>query len=204
MRIKLYSDVNNPEELERISFLLKEGAVMIYPTDTGYALGCSAADNRAIERICAIKKIKNPEKSRFSIICYDMSEISRFARFDNKTFKLMKSILPAPVTFILPGSNLLPKVFRKRKTLGVRMPDNNIDVSIVKSLGFPIMTSSLPLEEGEDIAYATNPELIEEKWGSTVDFVIDGGEIPHTMTTIVDCTSAKPEIVRQGIAEVDL
>lgn len=204
MIVKLYSGYNPPKLLSEIASSLRDGAVMIYPTDTGYALGCCAMSSHAIQRICELKRIE-AERSHFSIICYDLSEISKYARFDNSVFKLMKRTLPSAVTFILPGSNLLPKIFRKRKTLGIRMPNCDIDMSLVEALGMPLITSSLPMPEDEDdAAYLSDPELIAEKWENKVDLIIDGGVIPRAESTIVDCTGSAPEITRQGITNVDL
>lgn len=194
---KLYAHDNDPCILQRISDILNGGGVVIYPTDSVYAIGCHALKSNAIERICEIKGI-DPSKSRFSIICYDLSEVSKYARMDNVAFKLMKRNLPGPFTFILEASNKLPKIFRNRKTLGIRMPSNTIISEISGFLGAPIMTTSLPLSYDEDPEYETDPELINERFGSLVDLVIDGGVGETLPSTIVDCTNGGYSIVRQG------
>lgn len=199
MFAKLYSHDNDPKLLRRITGILDNGGIMIYPTDSAYAIGCNALKPRAVDKICELKNT-DPAKSLFSVVCYDMSEISRYARFDNRVFKLMKRNLPGAFTFILEGSNLLPKVFRNRKTLGIRMPANPIVLELAKNLEAPIMTSTLPLNDGCELEYTTDPELIRERWCDKVDIIIDGGVVPHEETTIVDCTGDEIEIVRQGKA----
>lgn len=194
---KLYVHDNNPEVLQGIVDLFNQGGVVIYPTDSVYAIGCHALKPNAIERICEIKGI-NPLKSRFSIICYDLSTISRYARMDNRAFKLMKHNLPGPFTFILEGSNKLPKIFRNRKTIGVRMPDNPIISEIAKILDAPIMTTSLPVVDDDDPEYETTPELIDERFGAKVDLIIDGGIGETQLSTVVDCTGTDITIIRQG------
>lgn len=197
MLVKLYGRDNAPETLRRITDVLENGGIIIYPTDTRYAVGCHALKERAIERICRLKGI-DPRKNRLSIICYDISSISTYAKVDNRVFKLMKRNLPGPFTFILEGTSRLPKIFRSRREVGIRMPDNPVIREISLMLDAPVMTTSLPLIPGEDIEYSTDPELIEEKWGSQVDLVVDGGIGGTTGSTIVDCTSQEIEIVRQG------
>ena len=198
MLVKLYEKDNDPAALQKVAEVLEEGGIVIYPTDTMYAIGCHAMKERAVERICRIKGI-DPKKNRLSIICYDLSEISRFARMDNSTFKLMKKNLPGPFTFILEGTSKLPKIFRSRKEVGVRMPGHPVIQEIAKALGAPIMTASIPYNnEEEDPGYASEPELIDEKWGGIVDMVIDGGPGSMDFSTVVDCTVPDFEIVRQG------
>lgn len=197
MLVKLYGRDNAPETLRRITDVLENGGIIIYPTDTRYAVGCHALKERAIERICRLKGI-DPRKNRLSIICYDISSISTYAKVDNRVFKLMKRNLPGPFTFILEGTSRLPKIFRSRREVGIRMPDNPVIREISLMLDAPVMTTSLPSIPGEDIEYSTDPELIEEKWGSQVDLVVDGGIGGTTGSTIVDCTSQEIEIVRQG------
>ena len=201
MLLKLYEKGNNPRDLKRVVDVLNDGGVIVYPTDSRYALACHGLKERAIERICRLKHI-DPAKSRLAIVCYDLSSISEYAKVDNSTFKLMKRNLPGPFTFILNGTTRLPKIFRNRRQVGIRMPDNAIVREVARLLNAPIMTSTLPLDEGEDEEYITVPELIEEKFGDQVDIVIDGGVGGTIGTTIVDCTGEEPEIVRQGIGEL--
>lgn len=201
MLTKLYDSNNSPEKIQEIVNILNDGGIIIYPTDTVYAIGCHGLKERAIEQICAIKGI-DPRKNNLSLICYDLSSISEYAKMSNVVFKIMKANLPGPFTFILNGTNKLPKIFRNRREVGIRMPDNNIISEIAKHLEFPIMTTSLPLGENEDTEYVTNPELIHEKFGSQVDLVIDGGIGNIKPSTIVDCTGEYIDIVRQGEAEL--
>ena len=197
MLLKLYNKNNNPADLQRVVDLLNDGGLIIYPTDTMYAIGCHGLKERAIERICRLKDI-DPKKNNLSIICYDLSSISEYAKVDNATFKLMKRNLPGPFTFILNGTTRLPKIFRNRKEVGIRMPDNPIIREIARLLDAPIMTTTLPHDEDEDIEYVTDPELIDEKWGETVDLIIDGGIGNMEGSTVVDCTQGEAEIIRQG------
>ena len=161
MLIKLYEKNNSPKDLARIVEVLEDGGIIIYPTDTMYAIGCHALKERAIERICKLKGI-DPRKNSLSIICYDLSNISEYAKVDNNTFKLMKRNLPGPFTFILNTGSRLPKIFKNRKEVGIRIPDHEAIREICQLLDAPILTTTLPLEDGEDIEYITTPELIEE------------------------------------------
>ncbi len=201
MILKLYNRNNNPRILQRVIDLLNNGGLLIYPTDTTYAIGCHALKERAIERICRLKGI-NPEKNNLAIICYDLSNISEYAKIENHTFKLMKRNLPGPFTFILPTGNRLPKIFRNRKEVGIRIPDNDIIREICRLLEAPILTTTLPYQKDEDIEYLTNPELIDEKFGHIVDLVIDGGIGGFELSTVVDCTTSEPEIIRDGKGEL--
>ncbi len=194
---KFYSKNNDPYEIQHVADILNEGGIIIYPTDTMYAIGCHALKERPIERICKLKNI-DPRKHNLSIICYDLSNISEYARVDNTTFKLMKRNLPGPFTFILNADSRLPKIFRNRKEVGIRVPDNNIIREICKALDAPILTTTLPLRQGEDIEYITDPELIDEKFGEEVDLVIDGGPGGIEPSTVINCCEGDPEIVRQG------
>lgn len=203
MLLKLYDKNNNPHDLQRIVDLLQEGGLLIYPTDTTYAIGCHALKERAVERICRIKGI-DPGKNRLAIICYDLSNISEYAKVDNNTFKLMKRNLPGAFTFILPTGSRLPKIFRNRKEVGIRVPDNPIIREICRMLDAPILTTTLPHDEEEDIEYVTDPELIDEKFGRQVDLIIDGGIGGYEGSTVVDCTRDEPGIVRQGKGELIL
>lgn len=194
---KFYSKNNDPYVIQHVADILNEGGIIIYPTDTMYAIGCHALKERPIERICKLKNI-DPRKHNLSIICYDLSNISEYARVDNTTFKLMKRNLPGPFTFILNADSRLPKIFRNRKEVGIRVPDNNIIREICKALDAPILTTTLPLRPGEDIEYITDPELIDEKFGEEVDLVIDGGPGGIEPSTVINCCEGDPEIVRQG------
>ncbi len=202
MLLKLYDQNTNPKDLQEVIKILNDGGIIIYPTDTMYGIGCHGLKERAIERICQIKGI-DPRKNNLSIICYDLSSISEYAKVNNSVFKLMKRNLPGPFTFILNGTTRLPKIFRNRKEVGIRMPDNNIIREIARLLDAPIMTTTLPLGPKDDIGYATNPELMDEKFGDLVDLVIDGGIGGVELSTIVNCTGSEPEIIRQGKGILD-
>lgn len=197
MILKLYKDGNAPKTIQRVVDVLDKGGVIIYPTDSMYAIGCHALKQNAVERVCRLKKI-NPLKNHLSIICYDLSSMSRYVRVDNRTFKLLRRNLPGPFTFILEGTSKLPKIFRNRRSLGIRMPDNAIVREIAALLGAPIMTASLPLNENEDPEYNTNPELIAERFENWVDLIIDGGEGSLEQTTVVDCSDSHYVLLRQG------
>lgn len=197
MLLKLYGKNDRSADLQQVADLLDDSGIIICPTDTMYAFCCHAMKERAVERICRLKGIDS-KKSNLSIVCYDISGISRYAKVDNTVFKLMKRNLPGPFTFILQGSSRLPKIFRNRKEIGVRMPSNPIIQEITRLIGSPLMVSTLPLDESEDNAYVTDPELIDEKWGRTVDLVIDGGTGGLEGSTVVDCTTPSIEIIRQG------
>lgn len=202
MLVKLYEENPNPKEIDKIVKVLQDGGLIVYPTDTVYAIGCDALNVRAVEKICRMKDI-NPEKSNLSIICYDLSNISEYARVDNNTFKLMKKNLPGPFTFILNTTSSLPKIYKNKKTVGIRIPDNNIIRELVHTLGNPIMTTSVK-DDDEVIEYTTDPELIYERYQDFVDIVIDGGYGGIEASTIVDCTGDEPEIMRQGKGELIL
>ena len=203
MLLKLYNENNNPDDIDEVVDMLRDGALIIYPTDTRYAIGCDALNTHAVENICRIKQI-DPRKNNLSVICYDLSNISEYAKVDNTTFKLMKRYLPGAFTFILQGTTNLPKIFRNRKEIGIRMPDNNICREICRALDAPILTTTVPLGEKEDPEYATNPELMEEKWSNDVDLVIDGGIGDLEESTVINCISGKAELVRQGKGFIDL
>lgn len=197
MILKLYPKNNRPEDLQRVVDLLNDGGILIYPTDTVYAIGCHALKERPIERICKLKNI-DPRKHNLSIICYDLSNISEYAQVSNATFKLMKRNLPGPFTFILNANSRLPKIFRNRKEVGIRVPDHPIIREICRLLDAPILTTTLPLEKNEDIEYITEPELIDEKFGSVTDLIIDGGTGGIEPSTVINCCEDVPEIVREG------
>lgn len=196
MLLKLYDKNTNPKDIEKIVDVLHDGGLIIYPTDTVYAIGCDALNVRAVEKICKLKGI-NPAKNNLSIICYDLSNISEYAKVDNHTFKLMRKNLPGPFTFILNTTSLLPKIYKDRKTVGIRVPDNNIIREIVRVLGNPVLTTSIK-DDDEIIEYSTDPELIYEKYSKLVEIVIDGGCGGVDASTIVDCVGFEPAITRQG------
>ncbi len=196
MLLRLYNENPNPREIEKVVSVLRDGGIVIYPTDTLYGIGCDALNVRAVEKICELKGI-NPQKSNLSIICNDLSIISEYARVSTPVFKLMKRNLPGPFTFILPTTSSLPKIYKNKKTVGIRVPDNNIIREIVAQLGNPVLSTSVK-DDNDEIEYTTDPELIHEKWGETAEIVIDGGSGGIDPSTIVDCTSDEPEIIRQG------
>lgn len=198
---KLYERNNSPRDMAEIIQLLNDGGVLIYPTDTVYAIGCHALKERAVERICKLKGI-DPQKKDLSIICHDMKQISEYAKVNNEAFKLMKQNIPGPFTFVLPTNNRLPKIFRGRKEVGIRVPDNNIVCEICRLLEAPLMTTSLPYDETDDIEYLTTPELIEEKWGEKVDMIINGGIGGITPGTVVSLMDGEVEILRQGPSDL--
>lgn len=204
MLLKLYENNPDPRQIHKIVDLLEQGGVIIYPTDTVYGLGCDITKARAVERVARIKGIK-PEKAKFSFICSDLSHLSDYARHvDNTTFKLMKSCLPGPYTFILNASNQVPKsIKQQRKTVGIRIPANNIILEIVRKLGHPILTTSLK-EDDQILEYPTDPELIHEEYRDLVDLVIDGGYGGMVPSTVIDCSGEEPTLIREGLGVVDL
>lgn len=199
----------NPQEkkIKEVAECLKDGGLIIYPTDTVYGIGCDIFNARAIERICIIKGVK-PEKATFSFVCHDLSHLSDFTLpFDKQVYKLMNKHLPGPYTFILNAANTVPKLLRsKRKTVGIRVPDNKIAQAIVKALGNPILSASLKYNiDAEDVLeYPTDPEEIFAQYGQLVDMVIDGGFGNNTPSTVIDCAGAEIEIIRQGLGELEL
>ena len=197
MLVKIYPDNPNLREIDKVVSVLRDGGIVIYPTDTLYGIGCDALNVRAVERICALKGI-NPEKSNLSIICHDLGNISEYAKIDTPVFKLMRKNLPGPFTFILNTTSSLPKIYKKKKTVGIRVPDNDIVRTLVEQLGSPILNMTVKNEDDEEIEFSTDPELIHEKWGNIADIVIDGGIGGIDPSTVVDCTSDEPEIIRQG------
>lgn len=196
MLVKIYPENPNSKEIDRVTNILKEGGIIIYPTDTVYAIGCDALNVRAVERICRIKNI-NPQKANLSIICYDLSNLSQYVKVNNSHFKLMKKNLPGPFTFILPTNSNLPKIYKNRKTVGIRVPDNNIIREIVRVLGNPVLTTSIR-DEDEILEYSTDPELIAEKYKNEVNLIIDGGYGGIEASTIIDCSNENPVIIREG------
>ena len=200
--IKLYQENPEQRKIQEIVKVLRNGGVIIYPTDTVYGIGCDFFNAKAVQRVCQIKNIK-PQS--LSFICYDLSEISEYVRsLNTPTFKVMKKALPGPFTFILNSSSKVPKVLgAKRKTVGIRVPDNNIPRNIVQELGNPIITTSIH-DEDEIIEYSTDPELIYEKYQNQVDLVIDGGYGGNVPSTVVNCADDDFEVVREGLGDLDL
>lgn len=202
MLVKIYPENPNPREIAKVVKALQDGELIVYPTDTVYAIGCDALNVRAVERICRMKGV-NPQKSNLSIICSDLSNLSEYAKVNNATFKLMKKNLPGPFTFILPTSSELPKIYKNRKEVGIRVPDNNIVRTLVSELGNPLLTMSVHEEDDELIEYSTDPELIHEKYANQVSIVIDGGMGGIEPSTVVDCTDDEFEVIRQGKGELN-
>ena len=200
MYIKIYPENPNQREINKVAEVLREGGLVIYPTDTVYAMGCDAMNVRAVEKICHLKGI-DLRKSKLSIICYDLSNIREYAKVSNTIFKLMRKNLPGPFTFILPTGNDLPKIYKNKKEVGIRVPDNNIIRQLVNELGNPIMTTSVH-DDDEVMEYTTDPELIYEKYADKVNIVIDGGYGSAEPSTVVDCTTDDFEIIRQGKGEL--
>ncbi|MCD7963173.1 MAG: threonylcarbamoyl-AMP synthase [Rikenellaceae bacterium] len=199
MKIKIYPKNPDLKAVRNVVDILENDGVIIYPTDTVYALGCSLKSPKAIEKI---KSIKGKKQTDMSIICPDISSISKYAKFDTPTFKLLKQNFPGPFTFILKATNKIPdKFLEKRKNIGIRMPENEIVLSIVQTLDYPLVTTSVK-DDDQIIEYTTDPELIEEKYSSSVDIIVDGGYGNNEPSTIVDCTGDEPEIIRQGIGEL--
>ena len=201
--IKIYEDKPNVAAIAKVVKVLRDGGLVIYPTDTVYGLGCDITNSRALEKIAKIKGIKL-EKANWSFICHDLSNLSDYVRqIDTATFKILKRALPGPYTFILPGNNNLPKEFKKKTTVGIRVPDNNIILEMVRQLGNPIVSTSIR-DDDDVIEYTTDPELIFEKWQNLVDVVIDGGYGDNIGSTIVDLSDYEPVVVREGKGSLDI
>lgn len=195
--IKLYEDHIDQKKLAHITDVLKRGGLVIYPTDTVYGLGCDIHNKKALERLAMIKGIKLA-KADFSFICSDLRNLSdHVSQIETSTFKILKRSLPGPYTFILPGSSNLPVAFKKKKTVGIRVPDNPIALALVSALGNPIVSTSIK-DEDEVIEYTTDPELIFEKWQNKVDIIIDGGYGGNEASTIIDLTNREPILIREG------
>ena len=201
--IKIYEDKPNEAAIAKVVKVLRDGGLVIYPTDTVYGLGCDITNSRALEKIAKIKGIKL-EKANWSFICHDLSNLSDYVRqIDTATFKILKRALPGPYTFILPGNNNLPKEFKKKTTVGIRVPDNNIILELVRQLGNPIVSTSIR-DDDDVIEYTTDPELIFEKWQNLVDVVIDGGYGDNQPSTIIDLSGPEPVILREGKGDIDI
>ncbi|PKP45721.1 MAG: threonylcarbamoyl-AMP synthase [Bacteroidetes bacterium HGW-Bacteroidetes-11] len=202
MLLRIYPENPSSRQIRTVVECLLDGGVIIYPTDTVYGMGCDIFKSKAIERIAQIKGIK-AEKANFSFICSDLSQLSDYTRpITNDVFKLMKKNLPGPFTFILNASNSVPKLIQsKKKTVGIRIPGNNIPLEIVNELGHPIMSTSIH-DDDEILEYTTDPELIYEKYKDLVDIVIDGGFGDNEASTIIDCTGIEPLIIREGKGEL--
>lgn len=198
--IKIYEENPNPKEISRVVDIVRRGGLIIYPSDTVYALGCDISNNKALEHVARLKGVKL-DKANFAFVCADLSNLSDYVRqISSPTFKILKKCLPGPFTFILPGNNNLPSVFRKKKEVGIRVPDNQIVQAIVRELGNPIVSTSIK-DEDEVIEYTTDPELILEKWGHLVDVIVDGGYGGNIPSTVVDLTGDEPIVVREGKGE---
>jgi tRNA threonylcarbamoyl adenosine modification protein (Sua5/YciO/YrdC/YwlC family) len=202
MIIKIYPENPNPKQIEKVVEILRNGGIIVYPTDSVYGMGCDIHNHKTVEKIAKIRGIK-PDKARFSIICHDLSQISAYSKpINNSVFKLMKKNLPGPFTFILNANSKVPSLFlNNKKTIGIRIPNNSIILEIVREFGSPILTTSVH-DEDELVEYTTDPELIHENYNELVDLVIDGGYGQNIASTVVDCTDSEPFIVRQGIGEL--
>ena len=202
--IKIYEDKPNEAAIAKVVKVLKDGGLVIYPTDTVYGLGCDITNTKALERIAKIKGLKL-EKANFSFICYDLSNLSDYVKqIDTATFKILKRALPGPYTFILPGNSTnLPKEFKKKTTVGIRIPDNHIILELVRVLGNPIVSTSI-YDEDAVLEYSTDPELIFEKWQNLVDLVIDGGYGNNLASTIIDLSNGEPVVIREGKGSLDI
>ncbi|HCE56226.1 MAG TPA: threonylcarbamoyl-AMP synthase [Prolixibacteraceae bacterium] len=197
MLVKLFNDNPNQREVLKIVEVLRNGGLIIYPTDTIYGLGCDITNTKAVEKVARIKGVK-ADKNNFSFICSDLSHLADYTKpIPNPVFKLMKKNLPGAFTFILEANNNLPKYFKGKKTVGIRVPDNNIIREIIRELGNPILSTSIK-DDDEILEYTTDPELIYEKYGEIADVVIDGGYGEIVPSTIVDCTGDEVVIVREG------
>jgi tRNA threonylcarbamoyl adenosine modification protein (Sua5/YciO/YrdC/YwlC family) len=198
--IKIYENKPSEAAIQKVVAVLRNGGLVIYPTDTVYGLGCDITNSKALERIARIKGVKL-EKANFSFVCHDLSNLSDYVKqIDTPTFKILKHHLPGPYTFILPGNNSLPKEFKKKTTVGIRVPANAIALEIVKQLGNPIVSTSIH-DDDAVLEYSTDPELIFEKWQNLVDIVIDGGYGDNMGSTIVDLSGHEPILIRAGKGE---
>ena len=202
MLIRIFPENPNPKHIRQVVDCLRDGGVIIYPTDTIYGIGCDISNPRAVERVKQIKGIKG-DKVNLSFICHDLSQLSDYAKpISNPVYKMMRAVLPGPYTFILEANNNVPKIFKnKKKTVGIRVPDCSITRAIVEELGNPIMSTSVH-DDDEVIEYTTDPELIHEKYNQLVDLVIDAGYGDNQPSTILDCTSGEVEVIREGKGKI--
>ncbi len=201
--IKIYEENPNPKAIKKVVEVLKRGGLIIYPTDTVYGLGCDINNVRALQRLAQIKGVKL-EKANFSFICQDLSHLSDYVKqIDNSTFKVLKRALPGPYTFILSGARTLPSVFKKKKTVGIRVPGNSIVLDIVKELGNPIVSISIR-DKDEIVEYTTDPELIYDNWKNQVDLIIDGGFGGNIPSTIIDFSVDEPLVIREGKGSLEI
>jgi tRNA threonylcarbamoyl adenosine modification protein (Sua5/YciO/YrdC/YwlC family) len=199
MVLHIHPEDPQPRLIKQVVEALQRGGIIIYPTDTVYGLGCDILQQKAVERICRIKKI-DPKKAQLSFVCSDLSHLSDFAKpLSNPVYRLLKEYLPGPYTFILPASKMVPKILQSKKdTIGLRIPDNKIAMAIIKELGRPILSASLPGEMVEDY---TDPEVMYENFRNEVDYVVDGGIGGTVPSTIIDCTNNEPVLIRVGLGE---
>ena len=201
--LRIYEENPNQKEIAKAVKILKNGGIIIYPTDTVYGLGCDIMNVKAIEKLAHLKGVK-PEKADFSFVCYDLSNLSEYVKqIDKPTYKILKASLPGAYTFILPANNNIPSIFKKKKTVGIRVPSNNIARELAKALGNPLISTSIFDDDGL-LEYPTDPELIFEKWQNQVDLIIDGGFGNHQPSSVIDLSVDPPVIVREGKGSLDL
>ena len=201
--IKLYEENPNPEEIKKVVSILKKGGLIIYPSDSVYALGCDITNYKALEKVARIKGVKL-DKANFSFVCESISNISNYiTNISTPIFKMLKRALPGPYTFILPGNNNLPKAFKKKKEVGIRVPNNEIVLAIVRELGNPIISTSI-YDEDEIVEYTTDPELIYEKWEHLIDLVIDGGYGGNIPSTVINLCGDEPKLIREGKGSLEI
>lgn len=202
MILKIHPENPSARQIKRVVDCLKSGGIVIYPTDTVYGLGCDIYQTKAVDRIAQLKGIKK-EKADFSFICHDLSQLSDFTKpFSNQVYKLMRKTLPGPYTFILNANNNVPKIFQsKKKTVGIRIPANNVATEIIRELGNPIMSTSIH-DDDKILEYTVDPELIHDKYKNQVDIVIDGGFGDNTPSTVIDCTGDEIMVIREGKGEI--
>lgn len=205
MLLQIHPEDPEDRKIQQVVKVLREGGVIAYPTDTVYGLGCDIMNHDAVEKVCRLRRL-DPQRAMLSLICKDISQIAEYAwQMDNEVFRLLKKNLPGPFTFILKSSNAAPKLFKNRKrTIGVRVPANNIAIAIVEALGRPILSTSLKVDDSDvDFdEYYTDPIEIDDHFGNQVDIVIDGGPGGHAHSTLVDCTGKEFELIREGAGEL--
>ncbi len=201
--LKIYPQNPSPTAISKVVDVLRRGGLIIFPSDTVYALGCDITNTKALERVARLKGVRL-EHANFSFVCENLSNLSDYVRqIDTPTFKILKRALPGPYTFILPGNNNLPKVFKRKKEVGIRVPDNSIIRELVKELGNPIVSTSIH-DEDEIIEYTTDPELIFEKWKKLVDVVIDGGYGGNIPSTVINLCGDEPLLIREGKGSLEI